>query len=153
MLEVQVTLFAWDYAEICIIYMHSKLLSIVTIKWVDDSKASLRSSQHGEASASPKRTITKLVALCAHGGYKASFEACLMDLGGLEKQQKASWHGVVLRQFSQGFSTRACFWTGCRRPTAVLKGFKLVIVAYRILLDIQATPPLDTESTKALVSG
>ena len=29
--------------------------------------------------------ITKPVALCARGGYKARFEACLMDLGGLEK--------------------------------------------------------------------
>ena len=43
--------------------------------------ASPRTSQCGEASISPKRTITKPVALCAHDGY----EACLMDLGGLEK--------------------------------------------------------------------
>ena len=47
--------------------------------------ASPRTSQHGEASTSPKRTITKPVALCARDGYKASFEACLVDLGGLEK--------------------------------------------------------------------
>ena len=47
--------------------------------------ASPRTNQHGEASTSPKRMITKPVALCAHGGYKASFEACLVDLGGLEK--------------------------------------------------------------------
>ena len=44
-----------------------------------------RTSQHEEVSTSPKRTITKLVVLCAHGGYKASFEACFVDLGGLEK--------------------------------------------------------------------
>ena len=47
--------------------------------------ASPRTGQRGEASTSPKRTITKPVVLCARGGYKASFEACLVDLGGLEK--------------------------------------------------------------------
>ena len=57
------------------------------------AKASPRMSQRGEASTSPKRTITKPVALCAHGGYKASFEACLVDLGGLEKHnfQQRCW--------------------------------------------------------------
>ena len=48
------------------------------------AKASPRTSQRREASTSPKRMITKPLALCAHGGYKASFEACLVDLGGLE---------------------------------------------------------------------
>ena len=57
-----------------------------------------------------------------------------MDLGGtifnstVGNQQKASQHGVVLHQFSQGFSTWACFRTGCCRPTAVLNSFKLIIV-------------------------
>ena len=71
-------------------YAHSKPLSIVTIERVKDSP---RTSQLGEASTSPKRTITKLVALCARGGYKASFEACLVDLGGLEKHnfQQRCW--------------------------------------------------------------
>ena len=47
--------------------------------------ATLRMSQREEASTSPKRTITKPVALCGRGGYKTSFEACLVDLGGHEK--------------------------------------------------------------------
>ena len=34
---------------------------------------------------SPKRTKTS-VALCSHGDNKASFEACFVDLGCLEKQ-------------------------------------------------------------------
>ena len=55
--------------------------------------ASPRTSQRGEASTSPKRTITKPVAICAHSGYKAGFEACLMDLGCLEKHnfQQHCW--------------------------------------------------------------
>ena len=66
--------------------------------------ASLRTSQCGEALTSPKMK-TKPVTLCTHGGYKASFKACLLDLGWLEKhtifnsavgkQQKPSLHGVV----------------------------------------------------------
>ena len=101
------------------------------LNWSTTTIASPRSSQRGEASARPKKMITKpvAVALCARGGYKASFEACLVDLGGLEKQQKVSWHGVVLCQFSQGFSTQARFWTGYCCPTTMFNGFKLVIVA------------------------
>ena len=45
--------------------------------------ASPRTSQCGEAPTSQKRM--KPVTPHAHGGYKASFEACFMDLGCLEK--------------------------------------------------------------------
>ena len=65
--------------------------------------ASPRMSKCGEASTSPKRMITKPVALCACSGYKASFEACLVDLGGLEKhnfstvllENSRKHHGMV----------------------------------------------------------
>ena len=71
--------------------------------------ASPKTSQRGEASTSPKRTITKPVALCARGGYKTSFEACLVDLGGLEKhnfsialsENSRKRHGMAL--FSVNF--------------------------------------------------
>ena len=55
--------------------------------------ANPRTSQHGEASTSPKRTIIKPVALYGCGGYKTSFEACLVDLGGHEKHnfQQRCW--------------------------------------------------------------
>ena len=66
--------------------------------------ASPRISQCGEAPNSPKRTNTKPATIHAHGGYiyKASFEACFVDLGCLEKffnnavgkQQKASQRSV-----------------------------------------------------------
>ena len=38
----------------------------------------------------PKWTKIKLVTPCAHSGYKASFEACFVDLGHLEKQNFSS---------------------------------------------------------------
>ena len=56
---------------------------------------------------------------CAHGGYKASFEACFMELGHLQKhnfqqctifhgavgkQQKKSWPCIILRQFHNASS-------------------------------------------------
>ena len=41
--------------------------------------ASPRTSHHGESSTSHKRMKTKPVVLCAHCGYKASFEACFVD--------------------------------------------------------------------------
>ena len=47
--------------------------------------ASPRTGQRGEAPTSPKRMKTKPVMPCAHGGYQASFEACFVDLGCLEK--------------------------------------------------------------------
>ena len=97
-----------------------------------------RTSQCGEASTSPKRTITKPAALCAPGGYKASFEACLVDLGGLEKHHlltallensrkchSTAWFSV---NSHKAFPLGPVFQTGCCRPTAVLNGFKLVIV-------------------------
>ena len=97
--------------------------------------ASPITSQCREASTSPKRTITKPVVLCARGGYKASFETCLVDLGGLEKhnfstallENSRKRHG---RRGSLSILTRLLhsgpFWTGCCHPTAVLNGFSLV---------------------------
>ena len=75
-------------------HVHS---NIVTIEWVDDS---LRTSQHGEASTSPKRTTTKLVALCARCGYKASFEACLMDLRNSRKCHGMVWFSINFHKTS-----------------------------------------------------
>ena len=62
---------------------------------------------------SPKRTKNKPVVLCAHGDYKANFEANFHGLRMLEKQfltvllkkqQKALRNGVVLRQPISGLA-------------------------------------------------
>ena len=39
--KVQVTLFAWGYAELLLLncYVKSKLLSFVTVEWVNDSNS------------------------------------------------------------------------------------------------------------------
>ena len=47
-------------------------------------------SHHGESSTSHKRMKTKPVALCAHCGYKASFEACFVANSGCLEKHKFS---------------------------------------------------------------
>ena len=99
--------------------------------------ASPRTSQHGEASTSPIRRITKPVALCASSGYKASFEACLVDLGGLEKHNFNSAIGNSRKHHSMAWFSVNSHKASPLEPvfelvvvvTAVLNGFKLVIVA------------------------
>ena len=69
-------------------YIYVCVLNRSALRQLNGSTTAIASpitSQRREASTSPKRTITKPVVLCARGGYKASFEACLVDLGGLEK--------------------------------------------------------------------
>ena len=75
----------------------------------------------------------KPVMFCAHSDYEASFEACFMDLGCLEKQffnsavgkqQKASRHIAVNSLCHSG-----PFPDWLSSPIAVLNGFKVVIFA------------------------
>ena len=62
--------------------MHSQLLSIGTTEWADNSDSQFKNKP---VQRNPKETKTKPVTPHAHGGYKASFEACFVDLGWLEK--------------------------------------------------------------------
>ena len=79
------------------------------------------------------RTITKPVALCAHSGYKASFEACLVNLGGLEKHnfQQRCWKTAesVSVKSHKVSPLRPVFGLAVVVPPAVSNDFKLVIVA------------------------
>ena len=82
--KVQVTLFAWGHSErnfICILN-HSAMQQLNALM---TAIASLRTSQCGEDPMTPKRTKTKLLALCARSSYKACFEACFVDWWGPEK--------------------------------------------------------------------
>ena len=78
--KVQLILFALGYAEIGTFYVHSEPLSIETTELIDNSDSQSETSQRKEAPTSPKRTKTKPVTPHARGGYKASFEACFVDL-------------------------------------------------------------------------
>ena len=77
-------------------YIFMCILNRSALRQLNESRIEIASpitSQRGEPSTSPKRTITKPVVLCACSGYKASFEACLVDLGCLEKHnfQQCCW--------------------------------------------------------------
>ena len=63
----------------------SQLLSIGTTEWVDDSDTQSKNKPVRRSPNQPKEAKTKAVTPYAHGGYKASFEACFVDLGCLEK--------------------------------------------------------------------
>ena len=121
------------------------ILNRLALRQLNGSTTAIASpvtSQHGEASTTPRRMITKPVALCARGrargGYKASFEACLVDLGGLEKhnfstvllENSRKCHGMAWFSVNSHKASPLgpVFWTGCCPPT-VLDSFKLVIVA------------------------
>ena len=84
--QVQVTLFAWSYAEIS---------AFSTIQRCDNRMGRQQDSQSKNKPArrshnKPKGTKIKLVTLCAHGGYNASFEACFVGLRCLEKHNFSS---------------------------------------------------------------
>ena len=84
--QVQVTLFAWSYAEIS---------AFSTAQHCDNRMGRRQDSRSENKPArrspnEPKGTKIKLVMLCAHGGYKASFEACFVGLGCLEKHNFSS---------------------------------------------------------------
>ena len=90
-------------------YVHSQLLSMGTTEWADDSDSQSKNKPVRRNPNQPKEMKTKPVTPHAHGGYKASFEACSVDLGWLgkqffdnvvRKQQKASRRSVVLCEFS-----------------------------------------------------
>ena len=66
-------------------YVDSQLLSIVIIEWVDNSDSQSDNKPVQRSPNEPEETKIKPVTLCAHGGYKANFEACFVDLGCLEK--------------------------------------------------------------------
>ena len=73
-------------------YVHSQQLSIAITEWVDDSDSQSENKLRGKPNE-PKDTKIKPVTLCAHGGYKASFEASFVDLffnGAVRKRRKAS---------------------------------------------------------------
>ena len=54
--QVQVTLFAWSYAEICIFFMCIlNCLALGQLNWSTTAIASPRTSQHGEAPRAYKR--------------------------------------------------------------------------------------------------
>ena len=61
--------------------------------------ASSWTSQHREAPMSLKRRKDKLVTPCAHGGYKASYDACFMDIRCLQKHyfNSAQFFTVLLK--------------------------------------------------------
>ena len=67
--QVQVTLFAWSYAEIYIhLFVHSQSLSIVITEWVDDSDSQSENKRRGKALINdPKDTKIKQTgnALCS----------------------------------------------------------------------------------------
>ena len=79
--------------------MHSQPLSIAITEWVDDSDSQSENKPHRRGSMK-----IKLVMLCAHSGYEASFEACFVDLGCLEKhifssallENSRKHHGIAI---------------------------------------------------------
>ena len=110
--------------------------------------ASPRTSKREEASTSPKRMMTKPVALCVHvglsRGLRRPWETQFFN-SAVGKQQTASRHVVVCCQFSQGFSNWARFRTSCCHPTTVLNGFKPVIVAVMTKLIVTTVNPLTND--------
>ena len=122
-------------------YVDSQPLSIVIIEWVDDSDSQSENEPVQRSTNKPEKTKIKPVMLCAYSSYKASFEACFMDLGCLEKhnfstallENTRNHHSI--KQFSVNsqkpscFSTSVRFRTGCRRLMVVLNSFKVVIFA------------------------
>ena len=70
--------------------MHSQPLSVAIIEWVDDIDSQSENKPARRSPNKPKGTKIKLVTLCAHGGYKATFEACFVGLGCLEKHNFSS---------------------------------------------------------------
>ena len=52
---------------------------------VDDSDSQSENKPMRRSPNEPEETKINPVTLCAHGSYKASFEACFVDLGCLEK--------------------------------------------------------------------
>ena len=65
-------------------YVDSQPLSIVKIEWIDNSDSQSENKPVQRSPNEHKEMKIKPVILCAHGSY-ASFEACFMDLGRLEK--------------------------------------------------------------------
>ena len=55
------------------------------IEWVDDTDSQSEIKPVQRSSNESEETEIKPVTLCAHGSYKASFEACFVDLECLEK--------------------------------------------------------------------
>ena len=86
--------------HLLLMYIFNCSCSIAIIEWVNDCDSQ---SKNMPAQRSPNKSKeTKIKPCSAHGGYKASIEACFMDLGCfekhtfstalLEKKQKAEWH-------------------------------------------------------------
>ena len=101
--QVQVTLFAWSYAEIYIYIMCILNRSALgQLNWLTTATASPRTSQRGEAPMGPNRRNQTSSNALWQSVLRVSFEACFVDLGWLEKhnfqqccwQQKASRHSV-----------------------------------------------------------
>ena len=83
----------------CCILNHSALRQLNGLMTVI---ASLRTSQCREAQLSLKKTKTKLATPHAHGGSKASIEACSVDLGDLERHNCSivAWRGFSVNSYT-----------------------------------------------------
>ena len=108
-----------------ILYVHSQLLSIGTTEWVDDSDSQSKSKSVWRSPNQPKGTKTKPVTPYAHGGYKASFEACFVDLGCLAKHN----FSTTLLENSKKHHSIAWFFMNSHKasPLGPVSGLAVVV--------------------------
>ena len=86
--------------------MDSQLVSIVITEWVDDRNSYVvREQASAEKPQRAKEMKIKPVTLCANGSYKASFEACFVDLECLKNHNLLT----ALLENSRNHHGIACF--------------------------------------------